>query len=835
VRPGPELARAHERVLRQVPRQLPAAVGGFVGREEELAALTSMIGQPGQPGAAGQPGAVVISAIGGTAGVGKTALAVHWAHQVAAQFRDGQLYVNLRGYDPDQPMTPADALAAFLRALGVTESRIAADTGERAAQYRSLLAGRRMLIVLDNAGSVEQVRPLLPATPGCMVIVTSRDALAGLVARDGARRLELDLLPPAEAVALLRELIGERAALDPEATAALAALCARLPLALRVAAEHVVSRPAVPLPDLVDELAGQDSRLDLLSAGGDARTAVRAVFSWSCHGLAAETVRVFRLLGLHPGPDLDSYAVAALAEATPANAQRLLEVLAAAYLVQPAQPGRYVLHDLLRAYARELAAAADGGEGERAALTRLFDHYLGASAAAMDTLFPGERDTRPAAVPAARVLSLTRPAAARAWLEAQRLCLVAASAHMAAHGWPGHATRLARILFSYLDGGHTLDAVTVHTHAVQAARRAGDRAAETTALLDLMLVDVNRGLFRQAVTNLQQALGLYQQAGDRAGVARVLGNLGQANTYLGHYPLAIAQCRQALSMYRQAGDRPRQTHALEALARIYVRQGCYPRADACLREALELGRGQDNRAGRAYVLIHLSQLRLRQGDSQQAADHAHQALEWFRELGNTSGAAHARLALSQVDLSRGRYQQAVSEIRAVLAVYEAIGERNDEGRALVSLAEAEFGRGDSEQAGRLLDQVLALFRETGDRTGEAGVLNLLGTVALAAGQPADASARHAAALVLAAEIGDRPEQARAHRGLGRACDALGETGQARRHGGQALELFTQLGVPEADEVRRELAVVASHHSAPAGPGQLARQRDFSRLVCGGLR
>jgi DNA-binding SARP family transcriptional activator len=387
--PAPAAAGSRDPVI---PRQLPPTVRHFTGRADELTALTGLLEQPGQQG---QPEAVVISAIGGTAGAGKTALAVRWANQAADRFPDGQLYVNLRGYDPGQPMLAADALAGFLRALGVPGPDIPVDADERAARYRSLLAGRRILVLLDNAGSVEQVRPLLPAAPSCVVLVTSRDSLPGLVARDGAVRLDLDLLPSADAAGLLRVLIGERAETDPAATEALAAQCCHLPLALRVAAEFAVARAAAPLAGLVAELADQQRRLDLLDAGGDPRSAVRAVFSWSCRGLPPGAARTFRLAGLHPGPDLDPYAAAALTDMTVEQTGSILGLLARAHLLQPTTPGRYGMHDLLRAYAAAQAASQDGEDEQRAALTRLFDHYLAVAATAMDTLVPAERHRRP--------------------------------------------------------------------------------------------------------------------------------------------------------------------------------------------------------------------------------------------------------------------------------------------------------------------------------------------------------------------------------------------------------------------------------------------------------
>jgi transcriptional regulator with XRE-family HTH domain len=465
-----------------VPRQLPGPVRHFIGRENELAALTELVGQPGAARAA-----MVISVIGGTAGVGKTALALSWARQVAGKFPDGQLYVNLRGYAPGPPMAAADALTAFLRALGVPNHDIPADAEERAAQYRGLLATRRILVMLDNARDVEQVRPLLPGASASAVVVTSRDSLAGLVARDGAQRLDLDLLPPADAVTLLHALIGEQAGSDRAATKALADRCCRLPLALRVAAELSASRPAIPIAALVAELADQHRTLDLLAAGGDPGTAVRAVFSWSYQHLDDSAARTFRLLGLDPGAELDVYAAAALANVTVGQAGYALDRLARAYLIHDAGPGRYALHDLLRAYAREVAIGHDREEERRAALTRLLDHYLYTAAVAMNSLHPVERHRRLHIVPPATpAVVLASPAAAKGWLDSHRACLVAVITHAAGNGWPGHAVRLAAVLSRYLrSGSHYCESVTIHSTARHAAQHLGGTAAEATALTDL--------------------------------------------------------------------------------------------------------------------------------------------------------------------------------------------------------------------------------------------------------------------------------------------------------------------------------------------------------------
>ncbi|HMD91447.1 MAG TPA: AfsR/SARP family transcriptional regulator [Trebonia sp.] len=366
--PGPALQRLHQQILTAdtaldlpqpggrvkrtlVPRELPAGVNTFTGRSAELAALDQLLAAGGRADRDSAKAAALTCVVAGTAGVGKTALAVHWGHRVRDAFPGGQLYVDLRGYDPGEPVTAAGALAGFLRALGVAARDIPADVGERAACYRSLLDGRRALVVLDNAASVEQVRPLLPGTPSCVVVVTSRDSLAGLVARHGAHRLGLDLLPAGDAVGLLRELIGERVAAEPVAAATLAGQCARLPLALRVAAELAAVRPDMDLAELACELADEERRLDLLDAGGDPRTAVRAVFSWSYRRLPADVARAFRLIGLHPGPDLDTFTAAALTGTSAQRAADLLRQLARGHLIYRAAPGRYAMHDLLRAYA----------------------------------------------------------------------------------------------------------------------------------------------------------------------------------------------------------------------------------------------------------------------------------------------------------------------------------------------------------------------------------------------------------------------------------------------------------------------------------------------------
>ncbi|HWG98144.1 MAG TPA: BTAD domain-containing putative transcriptional regulator [Pilimelia sp.] len=498
VDPGPELAAAHDALLRDdppprpdaghgapaapqpaVPAELPADVVGFVGRQAELVHLDRLAFADGP----GPTTALRVLAVTGTPGVGKTALAIRWAHRVRERFPDGQLYVDLRGHDPEPPLSAADALARALRSLGLPAGATPSAPGERAARLRSMLAGRRMLLVLDSAASVEQVRPLLPGTGDCVVLVTSRDSLAGLVAGHGAARLEVDLLPLHDAVSLFTRLRAPAGGSEPDAAAALALRCARLPLALRIAAELALVRGSGPLAGLVEELSDPHRRLELLSGGQDARTSVTAVFSWSYARLPDPAARMLRLLGLHPGPDIDSYALAALCGTDLAAARRAIDVLVRAHLVRRCGDDRYQLHELLRAYAARLVLD-DDEESRHAALTRLLTYYRVAAAAATDTLPPAERHR--AEHPAERHRAGDRagpcgsgpvpPACllGQDWLDRERANLVAAAVHASRYGWPEHGVALTRALLRYVErGGRLEEAATLHMRALRAGRVVG--------------------------------------------------------------------------------------------------------------------------------------------------------------------------------------------------------------------------------------------------------------------------------------------------------------------------------------------------------------------------
>jgi tetratricopeptide (TPR) repeat protein/DNA-binding XRE family transcriptional regulator len=749
---------------RVVPRFLPPGVPGFVGRTDQLAALSEVLNQPG--------GTAVIAAIGGTAGVGKTALAVHWAHRVAEEFPDGQVFVNLRGFDPlAAAMRPADAVRVLLDALEVRGDRLPQTEEAQFGLYRSLLAGKRMLVVLDNARDAAQVRPLLPGAPTCRVVVTSRNELTGLAAIEAARPLMLDVLTEAEARELLRERLGEsRLAAEPSAAARIIRSCARLPLALCVIAARAAMRPDFPLAGLATDLAASPG-LDAFAVGGDPGADVRAAFSWSCRQLDSGQARVFRLAGLHPGPDFDRYAMAALAGATADQVGRILELLTQACLIRHTESARYGMHDLLRGYARELAGAREGEQEQRAALTRLFDYYLHAAVTATDTVFPAERYRRPPLLtpPPAAAPALAREADALAWLDAERPSLVVATGHAAEHGWPGHATLLSATLYRYLDiGGHYLEAIGIHSSALRAARGAGDRSAEAGALTRLGAVGLRQRRYPEAADCYQQSLAVSREISDPAGQAEALATLGFLEFLQGYPQPAVAHLRQALALDRELGDRKAEAHALASLGFVELRQGRYRQAAEYLQLSHGLFRDVRDRVGQAHALGNLGDVELRQGHYRDAARHLREALDLCRAIGDRSNAADVLAMLGVTELRQGHHQEAVGYLR----------------------------------------EALDLCRQTGDLSTQATVLNGLGEVSLAAARTTDAGRQHAAALSAATEVGEKYEQARAHEGLANACQFDGDTRKASRHWHVALSLYTELGAPEAEQVRAKLGVEA---------------------------
>jgi DNA-binding SARP family transcriptional activator/Tfp pilus assembly protein PilF len=663
-----------------VPRELPADVAAFTGRAAELAELDRLLTAeatvaaeaPGFGAASGRAPVAMISAVSGTAGVGKTALAVHWAHQAADRFPDGQLHVNLRGYDPDRPMPAADALAGFLRALGVPGQDIPPQEDERAARYRSLLAGKRMLVLLDNASQAEQVRPLLPGTPGCAVLVTSRDALVGLVARDGATRLDLDLLPLEEAVALLSQLIGEPARADPDATAELARQCARLPLALRVAAELAAARPHVPLTGLVADLAGQQRQLDLLDAAGDPRTAVRAVFSWSYQQLGGEAARMFRLLGIHPGPDVSVPAAASLAAIAEADARRLLHQLARAHLVAEQLPGRFSFHDLLRTYAAEQAHHTDSDTDRWEATGRMLDHYLHTAARAALLLEPSKELV--ALAPPRLGTAPEQPADHRqalAWFVAEHQILLAGLTLATESGLDSHAWQLPWAMASFLQArGHWQEWAATSRTALATATRLGDAAAQALSSRLLALACTNLGDHDQALGHYASSLALYQRLGNRLGQAKNHRNLGVLAERQCRYADALGHAEQALRLYRSVGDKVGEAQALNNVGWCHGLLGDYRQARAFCRQALTLNADIGNSWLEGDTWDSLGYAEHHLGNLDEAAACYQRALSLYREAGDRFDEAGTLTRLGNTRDIAGELGQAREAWQQALAILE---------------------------------------------------------------------------------------------------------------------------------------------------------------------
>jgi transcriptional regulator with XRE-family HTH domain/tetratricopeptide (TPR) repeat protein len=673
----------HAHGTRTVPRQLPAAVRDFVGRQAELATLTSMLDDGGAD-------LMVVSVIGGTAGVGKTELALHWAHQVAHRFPDGQLYVNLRGYDARPAVTAGEALASFLRSLGVPGHELPPGTEDRAALYRTMLAGRRMLVVLDNAAELDQLRSLLPGSPTCAVIVTSRDSLPGLIARDGARRLDLDPLADPEAIELLRALIGARVEAAPGAAAQLAAQCSRLPLALRVAAELAVIRPASDLADLVTELTDRQHRLDLLDADQDPHTAIRAVLSWSYLNLSKPTARVFRLISLHPGADVDRYAAAALTGLTPAEAGQRLDRLARVHLVQVTAPGRVVMHDLLQAYAHELTQDQDPPTQRRAARARLFDHYLCTAWAAMDRLYPLERHRRPkVSAPAWHVPPALKTAEqARAWLDAERASFAPIVESAVADGAPDHAIKLAATLFRYFDMyGYYPEAALIHGLAYRAAQETGDLRAQADALTSLGGSGIWQGLHAESIGQLEHALAIGRQAGDPHCESRSLHILGLAELMSGRLEAAARHEELALALFRQLADSTGEGRALNNLASIAKRKGHFQQAIEIHQQALELSRRIGDQTLESYQLGGLADVYRRLGRIDQAIAALTEALPLYHKTSDARALAVGLSELAAMHLKAGDQDKATSLGREAVAVVRQVGDLSGLAEPMNALAD----------------------------------------------------------------------------------------------------------------------------------------------------
>ena len=831
-------------------RTLPRDITSFTGRRQELDQLVAAAA------AADGPSAVVgIHAIGGMAGVGKTAFAVHAAHRLADRFPGGQIFLPLHGHTPGRPpVDPADALASLLATLGVPAGQIPPGLAARMALWRDRLAERQLLLVLDDAAGSEQVRPLLPGAGASLVLVTSRRHLSAL---EDAASISLDTLPPDEAVALLVRLAG-RARLDADdpAAAEIIRLCGFLPLAIGMVARQLHHHPAWTAAGRAAELASAVDRLELIATEN---LSVAAAFDLSYADLTESQQRLFRRLGLHPGTDIDSYAAAALDGTDLPAARRGLETLYDQYLLTEIAEGRYRMHDLLREHARALADRADPDRDRDAAIARLLDYYSRAAARA-DALTA--RQTRPArpgsaaadgSVPAA-VPALADRNQALAWARAERGSLLACLDQATATGEHTRVIALTAGIAGLLRlDGPWADAIARHTVAAQAARDLGDRLGQAGALHDLGVVRRLTGDFPGAIQAHEQALDIYRDLGDRLGQAnarhdlgvvraatggflavaqdleqaldiyRDIGDrLGQANTlsYLGvrrlltsDFPSAARDLEQALDIYRDIGDPVGQANALRDLGDVRRMTGDYPAAVRDLEQALGIYRAVGDRLGLADGLLFLGAVRRATGDYPAAAEVLEPALGIFRDLGNRLGQAHTLLSLGDVRRMTGDYPGAAQVLGQALGIYRDMGERLGQANTFNRLGSVRRLMGDYPGAAQALEQALDIHRDLGNRGGEAEVLNETGTLHRLGGDLVRAEGCHQQALGLARGIADSWDEAHALAGLGRCALAAGHLAQAGNLLSQALEIFQRTGAAEATDVLAELDALSG--SPPA--------------------
>ncbi|MFD1543757.1 ATP-binding protein [Nonomuraea guangzhouensis] len=744
---------------RTTPRQLPADVPAFVGRARELAVL-------GEVGEVDDTAAGVIAAIDGMAGVGKTALAVHAAHQLASHFPDGDLFVDLHGYSQGMAAAdPADALARMLGVLGVTGESIPPHLDDRAALYRSVLADRRMLIVLDNAADEEQVRPLLPGAGGCLVLITSRRRLVGL---DAVRTVSVDVLPLADAIALFSDTAGEGrvAGVPREVLAEVVRRCGLLPLAIRLAAARLKAHPAWSVEHLLERLEEHQRLLSELQAG---ERSVTAALDMSYRELSADERRAYRVLGLHTGVDITPDAAVALLATTAERALVLLDRLQEVHLLQEPTAGRYRFHDLIRIHATAKAIDEDAESDRRAALVRLLDHYSQAASAAMDRLYPYEADMRPrlssgeAPVP-------TMPDAA-AWLEAELYNLLAAAQLAVEHGFPEHIRHLSATLDRcLLNSGRHVEAETLHTRALSAARAAADRIGEVEALIALGEIHRVKGQYDAALKGNSSALDIARAIGHRAGELRALNGLGFAHLGRDEFEQAADYVALALAIARSIGHLSGELDALATAGNVHRLMGHYNQGTEYLVRALTIARSIGHRIAESRALIGLGFIDVRRGELRSAVDHLRRALYLARDAGHRIIELRSLTGLGYLHRIQGRYDQAGTCYRQIVDLAREISSRNWEFEGVHGMGRLQHDSGRYDQA---LDS-------------------------------------HRQALQLALDLGHPSDEARVHDALALAHAALGQHDQARHHWSKALTILTTLGIDRMDEEGVDIESFLTH-------------------------
>jgi tetratricopeptide (TPR) repeat protein/DNA-binding SARP family transcriptional activator len=783
-----------------VPFQLPADTAHFTGRAHHLAHLLDLPTDHSR-----DPNmTVVITAVEGMAGIGKTALAVHAAHQLAGRFGDGVLFTDLRGFTPDtEPTTPEHALDQLLRGLGVPGPRIPPDLDARVGLYRSVLAGRRVLIVLDNAAHETQLQPLLPSTPGCAAIVTSRRHLAGL---DDATHLTVPLLDPSDAAELFRRLAGDRASTaDRPVIERIVTLCGRLPLAIRITAARLRLATATSPASLCAELENAvrtGHGLDWLSDGHRAVTTALAV---SFRHLDPDQQRAFLFSGLHPGTDVEPYALAALADTSLENARDLLDRLHAASLLD--QPGhrRYTMHDLVAAYARRLATEVPEPDRHEA-LNRLYGHYAAASTRAMDLAYPWvvEEHPRPPAshTPAP---TLADQQQAQAWLDAEtdNLLATAGAGHQIDHILHQSATLRRHLRIR----GEYNRAALLHQRALDGARRTGNPHAAQDALTGLGHIHYMRDRYEAAVECFGQALDSARQTGNQPAAQNALDGLGRVHFMQARCESAVECFEQALDSARQTGNHIAAQQALCGLGDVHYIQGRYEPAADCYQQALTSARRTGDRTAEHNATLGLGQVHMLRGEYGPAAECFERGLASARRTGNRSVERNALRAFAVVQMLRGECESAAESFEQALASARRTGDRVSEQHSLRGLGYLHHLRGRNGPAAECFEQVLVIARECTDLNAQFEAHQGLGRTRH---DRRDALRHQETALRLAVDLDQPADQARAHDGLAHTHLTLGDPDRARHHWRTALSLLTDLGTDRTEEPGVTTAAIRAH-------------------------
>ncbi len=785
-------------------RTLPRDVAAFTGRQAELGQLIARWTEPAVVG-----GVVSVHAIGGMAGIGKTTLAVHAAHQLAESFPDGQFFLPLHAHTPGQrPVAPADALASLLLAAGVPAAQIPPGSDARAARWRDHAAGKKILLVLDDAVGHQQVRLLLPGAAGSLVLITSRRRLAAL---EDADVISLDTLTPDEGCGMLARLAGrDDVTAGDAALGQIAALCGDLPLAIGMMGRQLAHHPAWTPAGLAADLAAARNRLELMAAEN---LSVAAAFHLSYQDLDDGQQRLFRRLGLHPGLDTDAYAAAAIDDTSLAAARRRLEALYDQHLITEPARGRYRFHDLIREHAQTLAATDDAA-ARAAAATRLLDYYLHTARAASGH-FPSWTNAEgpaPPGRPPASAPPVSTPRQAACWLEDERANLHAAAGYAAATARPTYAVLLPAAMAGFLQTrGYWDQGLVLHQAALAAARQAGDRAGQARALMLLSPMQTMTDDVPAAAASAARALRLYRDLGDRAGQAAALHMVGFLHSVTDDFPAAAAELGEALELFCDLGHRRGQGDALNYLGQVHRCTGDYRAAAACLRQALELYSDTDYRSGQANALMHLGAVQQLAGDYPAAAATLLQALPLCHDLGDRFEQAMVLTGLAAVQRLTGDYPLAAASSQQALTLFRAVRQdSSDAAYALNELGLVQQLTGDYPAAAASHQQALALCRDASNRAGQAETLNCLGELSSRTGDGRQARSHHAQALAIARELGTPLEEARALDGIGNSHLRDGDATQAAALLGDALAIYQRIESPSVQHIE----AILRHYGLP---------------------